>query len=135
MVDVHPVVEGDDGDEGVMRAGGTPAVIQQRRFYVMNNYISHSGLAALQYTAFFNRCRLDGANADQFSPTLRTSPPATLRWPYSHRPTHTVLLTRFPSHAYARRIATHISPPRIRNDVLTQACASTWRSGAARHST
>jgi len=68
MVEVHSAVEADDGDEGLMRAGGTPAVIQQRRFYVMNDYISHSGLAAMQYTAFFNRCRLDGANANPFVP-------------------------------------------------------------------
>jgi hypothetical protein len=56
---VHLELDGD-AEEGGGRASGTPAVIQQRRFYVMNDYISHSGLAHMQYTAFFNRCRLDG---------------------------------------------------------------------------
>eukprot|EP00854_Cymbomonas_tetramitiformis_P001341 gene1341-1940_t len=36
----------------------------QRRFYVMNDFISHSNLASIQYAAFFNRCRLDGVCFD-----------------------------------------------------------------------
>ena len=57
------VQESEDSTLEPMRPPvATPAAVQQRRFYVMNDYIIHSNLSSVQYTAFFNRCRLDGAS-------------------------------------------------------------------------
>lgn len=62
-VEIHPEEEVEMHEDGVQEqapAGAKAEPVQERRFYAMTDYISHASLANVQYTAFFNRCRLDG---------------------------------------------------------------------------
>ena len=99
-VRVHPPQLGAAGARGVPEGGVHIEVPMERRFYVMNDLVSHPNLALAHFNTFFHRCKLEGM---VFDLTDRVGTAFMLRGNFSGGAVGVVCVGRSPQDAFARQ--------------------------------